>query len=91
MTLKIENDVEKKRLRNIMNVELLKKIKKTIEYSKNETIKLKWFFNENLMLFLVSSMIKKELKNDTQWIKVIENSIKILKISYEIMIHEIKV
>ena len=36
MTLKIENDVEKKKLRNITNVELLKKIKKTIENSKNK-------------------------------------------------------
>ena len=41
MTMKIENEVEKKRLQNITNIELLKKIKKIIENSKNETMKLK--------------------------------------------------
>ena len=40
LTLKIKNDVEKKRLRNITNVEFLKRIKRIIEESKNETIKL---------------------------------------------------
>ena len=41
LTIKIENDVEKKELRNITNVEFLKKIKKVIEKSQSETIKLK--------------------------------------------------
>ena len=41
MTMKIENEVEKKKLRNITNIELLKRIKKIIENSKNETMKLK--------------------------------------------------
>ena len=46
-TKKKENDDEnrkqnrKKRLRNITNIELLKKIKRSIENNKNETIKLK--------------------------------------------------
>ena len=35
--------------------------------------------------------MKKELKNDTQWIKVIEDSVRILKKSYEVMIHEIRI
>ena len=41
LTMKIENEVEKKELRNITNVELLKKIKRIIEKSKSETMKLK--------------------------------------------------
>ena len=91
MTMKIENEVEKKKLQNVTNIEFLKRIKRAIENSKSETMKLKWLFSENLMLFLASSMIKKELKNNTQWIKAIENSVKILKKSYEIMMHEIRV
>ena len=41
MTMKIENEVEKKKLRNITNIQFLKKIKKAIEDSKSETMKLK--------------------------------------------------
>ena len=41
LTMKIENEIEKKELRNITNVELLKKIKRIIEKSKSETMKLK--------------------------------------------------
>ena len=41
MTLKIENKIEKKKLQNITNVEFLKRIKKTTENSKSETMKLK--------------------------------------------------
>ena len=41
LTIKIENEVEKKELRNITNVEFLKKIQKVIEKSKSETMKLK--------------------------------------------------
>ena len=41
MTMKIENEIEKKKLRNITNIELLKKVKKVIENNKNETMKLK--------------------------------------------------
>ena len=41
LTMKIENDVEKKKLRNITNVEFLKNVKRIIEKSKNETMKLK--------------------------------------------------
>ena len=41
ITMKIENEIEKKKLQNITNIELLKKIKKAIENSKSETMKLK--------------------------------------------------
>ena len=41
LTMKIENEIEKKELQNITNVEFLKRIKKIIEKNKNETIKLK--------------------------------------------------
>ena len=41
MTMKIENEIEKKRLRNITNIEFLKRIKKAIENSKSEAMKLK--------------------------------------------------
>ena len=58
----------------------------------NRTLKIDLdSLSENLMLCLAFSKIKKELKNHTQWIKAIENSIKILKRSYEIMMHEIKI
>ena len=43
------------------------------------------------MLFLASSIIKKELKNNTQKIKIIEDSVMILKKSYEIIMHEIRI
>ena len=66
ITLKIENEVEKNKLRNITNIELLKRVKKATKDSKNEAMKLKRLFSENLMLFLASSMIKKELKKETQ-------------------------
>ena len=41
MTLKIENEIEKNELRNITDIELLKKVKRVTENSKNETMKLK--------------------------------------------------
>ena len=41
MTMKIENEIEKKKLRNITNIEFLKKIKRIIENNKSETMKLK--------------------------------------------------
>ena len=41
MTMKIENKIEKKRLRNITNIEFLKKVKRVIENNKSETMKLK--------------------------------------------------
>ena len=41
LTMKIENEVEKKRLRNITNIEFLKKVKRITENNKNETMKLK--------------------------------------------------
>ena len=41
MTLKIENEIEKNELRNITNIEFLKKVKKATEDSKSETMKLK--------------------------------------------------
>ena len=41
MTLKIENEVEKNELRNITNIEFLKKVKRTTKDSKSETMKLK--------------------------------------------------
>ena len=41
LTMKIEIEIEKKELRNITNVELLKRVKRIIEKSKSETIKLK--------------------------------------------------
>ena len=66
MTLKIKNDVEKKKLRDITKVKLLKKIKKGIKNSKSETIKLKRLFSENLMFFLAFSIIKIKLKKNTQ-------------------------
>ena len=54
-------------------------------------MKLKWLFSENLMLFLASTIVKKELKKKTKWIKSIKNSTRILKIFYEILMHEIKI
>ena len=39
--MRIENEIEKKRLRNVTNIEFLKRIKRVIEDSKNETMKLK--------------------------------------------------
>ena len=39
--MRIENKIEKKKFRQIINVELLKKIKKITKKSKNETMKLK--------------------------------------------------
>ena len=41
MTMKIENEVEKKKLQNVTNIEFLKRIKKAIENSKSETMKLR--------------------------------------------------
>ena len=41
MTLKIENEIEKKNLQNITNVEFLKRVKRATENSKSETMKLK--------------------------------------------------
>ena len=41
LTLKIENEVEKNKLRNITNIELLKRVKKTTKNSKSETMRLK--------------------------------------------------
>ena len=41
MTLRIENEIEKNELRNITDIEFLKKIKKATENSKSETMKLK--------------------------------------------------
>ena len=41
LTMKIENEIKKRELRNITNVEFLKRIKKVIEKSKNEKMKLK--------------------------------------------------
>ena len=43
------------------------------------------------MLFLASAIVKKKLKKKTKRIKSIENSTKILKKSYEILMHEIRV
>ena len=40
-TLKIENEIEKNELRNITDIEFLKKVKRITENSKNETMKLK--------------------------------------------------
>ena len=41
MTLRIENEVKKNELRNITDIEFLKKIKRATENSKSETMKLK--------------------------------------------------
>ena len=41
MTLKIKNEIEKNKLRNITNIELLKRVKKATKNSKSETMKLK--------------------------------------------------
>ena len=41
MTLRIENEVEKNKLRNITNIEFLKKVKRITENSKSETMKLR--------------------------------------------------
>ena len=41
MTLKIENEIEKNELRNITDVELLKRVKRVTKDSKSETMKLK--------------------------------------------------
>ena len=41
MTMRIENEIEKKKLRNITNIEFLKKVKRIIENSKSETIRLR--------------------------------------------------
>ena len=44
-----------------------------------------------MRLFLASTIVKKKLKKKTKWIKSIENSTKILKKSYKILMHEIKI
>ena len=41
LTVRIENEIEKKRFRQITNIELLKRIKKVTEKSKSETVKLR--------------------------------------------------
>ena len=41
LTVRIENEVEKKKFRQITDIELLKKIKKITEKSKSETMRLK--------------------------------------------------
>ena len=41
LTVRIENEIEKKRFQQITDVKLLKRIKKVIKKSKNETMKLK--------------------------------------------------
>ena len=43
------------------------------------------------MLFLASSKAKKELENHTQWTKAIEDSVKVLKRVYGVMVHGIRV
>ena len=47
--------------------------------------------SENLILFLASAIVKKKLKKKTKWIKSIENSTRILKRFYEILMHEIRI
>ena len=39
--MRIENEIEKKRFRQIINIKLLKKIKRITKKSKSETMKLK--------------------------------------------------
>ena len=41
LTVRIENEIEKKRLRQITDIELLKRIKRITEKSKSETMKLR--------------------------------------------------
>ena len=41
LTVRIENEIEKKRLRQITDIELLKRIKRITKKSKNETMKLR--------------------------------------------------
>ena len=41
LTVQIENEIKKKRFRQITNIKLLKKIKSATEKSKNETMKLR--------------------------------------------------
>ena len=41
LTVRIKNEIEKKRFRQITNIKLLKRIKRTTEKSKSETIKLR--------------------------------------------------
>ena len=41
LTVRIENEIEKKRLRQITDIELLKRIKRVTEKSKSETMKLR--------------------------------------------------
>ena len=41
MTLRIKNEIEKNELRNITNIELLKRVKRATENSKSEAMKLR--------------------------------------------------
>ena len=41
LTVRIENEIEKKRFRQITDIELLKRIKRITEKSKSETMKLR--------------------------------------------------
>ena len=41
LTIRIENEIEKKRLRQITNIELLKRIKRATKKNKSETMKLR--------------------------------------------------
>ena len=66
LTVRIENEIEKTKFEQITNVKLLKKIKRITKKCKNKTIKLKQLFNENLMLFLTSSIDKKNLKKQNK-------------------------
>ena len=62
LIVKIKNAIEKKELKMIFDVELCKKIKKITKNFKNETIELKYLFNENLIIFLASTTINKKIK-----------------------------
>ena len=64
LIIRIKNEIEKKILKMISNVEFFKKIKKITKNFKIETIKLKWFFNENLIIFSTSIAVKKKLKEE---------------------------
>ena len=70
---------------------IVKENQKNYKKRKSEPVKLKWFFNQNLMLFLTSAIVKKKLKKKTKWTKSIENLTKILKKSYKVLMHEIRV
>ena len=91
LTLRIENGVGKTGLRQISDVKLLKRIKRATEESKSETMRLRWLLSGDLMLFLASSAVKKELEEGKQGIKAIGESVKILKRSYGVMIILIQV